>query len=142
MTKTEKKYYYDDPWKFLYMHAEFGTRGIIYPTEEQAQEYENNSPWEWSETCHDCHYDVKTLGEAVEYIDGIINKNNFVYIHPDDYHIFEPKEGDMITNDGIKIIDSIIMGIYYDDNDFIIYELDGWNIIQRNNKHFFMPKVE
>lgn len=111
----DEKLYYEDCFASAYMVTEFKVRLM-------------DENWQELRLFHLGFYypakipDVIGFGE-MEY-----------YIHPDSYHIFEPKDGDLC--------------VYPDDNKHYFLHKEGtpWanniQIIQRNNKQFFMPKVD
>lgn len=83
------KYYYTDPLAAAYMAREFGVAYVI-------------KDFKWLDNACTC-YNMRRE-----------NADKY-YIHPDDYHIFEPQSGDMMAVD---------------------------KVIQRNNKPFFWPEVQ
>lgn len=127
--EATKHYYYIDPLKAAWMAREFGVEFF----------------WELSR------------------MDGLKLIDRYV-VHPDSLHIFEPMEGDVVFMtalgggfgvglynvclDGEDIYDNHICISNIKSKDSVMESGDMWGslflgeIVQRNNKAFFMPETE
>lgn len=110
-----KKLFYTDPLASAYMAREFGV------------EY-RAKPSGLAVTC-DVSLD-DGMGKSI----NIKPNGDVYYIHPDSYHIFEPRVGDYVSFRKDKEV-------------YLVDEYSSWDvppdkIIQRNNKPFFMPEGE
>lgn len=136
------KLYYTDPLIAAYMAREFGVILLVYryTDTDYAINLPNGKGFEWSNDW------VKTSELLVTIpIEG----GN---IHPKSHHIFEPKVGDLLDGWASRMghVEEIT------DEDYVIDVHGGswgcpksysghiitYEIIQRDNKHFFMPEVE
>ena len=118
-----EKLYYTDPLAAAYMAREFGIR------------LEGDIKWY---NCAD--WASKSLAD---------DRNNEIYIHPDSYHIFEPKMGDIVEWDGLmfgivigKDESDDTIGVQHGESDVYTIPSEELGIIQRNNKPFFNPQKE
>lgn len=115
------KLYYTDPLAAAYMAREFGVK-------------------------LQAHYNVtQNLGDALTY-DEIVLMLDFerFYIHPDSYHIFEPRAGDVMITEipgtsSVEVVSSDIRAREFIDH---LVEKRGAKIIQRQGKPFFWPERE
>lgn len=126
------KLFYSDPRIVSYMKKEFGVNCHCLYTEEEREEYdeaEESYPFEHTEAGFDTWEEVITATCRRAYVDD------------DSLHIFEPKRGDVCSGvDGNRVW---IMNDYQKDkNGKYCFFYIGDKIIQRDNKHFFMPEVE
>ena len=117
------KLYYDNAIDALYMSERFGV--------EFYREYKDESA---------AYYDKQDLIDEIGTIDIKL------YVIPESMSIFEPKEGDFITQDGDSFCHKVI-GFGKSKQPIcsqtkIEYEPYWDKIIQRNNKPFIMPKQE
>lgn len=127
------KYYYTDPLKAVWMSEKFDVR-LLQEDGESDRLFTHALP------ASDDHFDI---GGAIVGIKYSVNRK--IYVHPDDYGVFEPREGDMINNAGVLggVTDE---GFFREanieePNDEVIYK-GGYEIIQRDGTAFFMPEVE
>lgn len=103
--EKELKLYYTDPLEAVYMASEFGVK------------FTNRIA---------LYYEYKDQ----VFVDQWRNQGPY-YIHPDSYHIFEPRAEDFVSYDD---------GIYAEFYSKKQWDLYGHKIIQRNSKPFFMPE--
>lgn len=110
-----KKLYYNHPLISAYMAREFCVRYI-----NNIKGFRCDVLSEGKETPH--FFEVCKADICDKY-----------YIHPDSYHIFEPKDGDVLQDrKGECLIYSTHQNL----------DLKYFKIIQRNNRPFFWPESE
>lgn len=147
------KLYYTNTAKIILMAREFGVRFICYPTKEQIAEYETDSPYDWLHSCPLNAYEINTIEDALDWIDEASGR---VYVHPDDYHIFEAQDGDLLKIHNclafcrkVRSLDGgyesqleqiLAIDTYYLNDETGFQESP--QIYMRNNKAFFMPEIE
>lgn len=137
------KYYYTDSLKVAWMSDKFGVRFLYYPTLKQASEFGSEEPLDLLHTTLYIGWYVEMLVDAIQFIKEATPDR--IYVHPDDYGVFEANDGDMINNAGVLgyVTDQ---GFFIEDNieepnEEVIYK-GNYIIIQRNETAFFMPEVE
>lgn len=154
MTTTSNiRYFYTDAITVAFMRKHHGIKFEVFPTEEQATEYDSDKPWPWEDTY--CFPNVEMIEDCLECIEKSSGKK--IYIHPDSVSLLEPQVGDLIhivrgfcsyyknvadiaTGGG-----NIPTGIWSDGEHWDITTkepLHDWEIIQRNNTAFHWPESE
>lgn len=142
----EKKYYYDCPIKALYMMKEFG---VNLKCENESSSY---------------YY---SFGKAMldhirrEVLKDTTWEKNLgkIYVAPESEHIFQPKEGDFVSNylhgnksrhchgflsaqSNLTTSATIITPERKNGMSYFVESKSQITIIMRDNKHFFTPKEE
>lgn len=117
-----KKYYYDCPIQALYMQKEFGVEFVM---KDFDGDYSDFNYWV---TYAD---DIKELREVFE------SFCSEILVTDESNHIFEPKENDLVFSQEYSQFQKIQPNTHRD----IIKFLRITDIVMRNEKHFFMPKV-
>lgn len=111
-----KKYYYDCPIQALYMNKEFGV-DVYLKLEIIAKA--NLTTGESEKTTNEYLYEplLDFINDewGFEEVCKVVNTGVKIVVGDESNHIFEPKEGDLKNDNG--------------------------EIIMRDSKHFFMPKV-
>ena len=129
------KLYYTDPLAAIYMQEHYKLSFVHPKLGNNRCRLERDEYTNWLIVDAEPGYEGKLARELV----STFPFEGKVYVHPDDYHVFEPQVGDLVQ--------------YYDNQEWdyfenVIQEWTGWTkedvnkIIQRNDKPFFMPKVE
>lgn len=161
----EKKYYYTDPFEYIYMQENFGVKGYVYPSKKQVEAFRLKATLL-------AEYKVATLEDAIYYIKNCSPEK--IYVTHEDPEFFNPKLGDYlrahchfsetVNNCMIKVQnvgpDNHVDNYFYlklptrkGHNDVlksVVYDLwekgasrsNDYSIITRDDKHFFMPEIE
>lgn len=137
------KYYYTDPLKAAWMSEKFGVRFLVDAPEKE---------WLSMTAVYASDYNKDVDGA----ISGIIHAfSGRIYVHTDDYGVFEPKDGDMCdyTWDQACLRSRAYKEDYRTNCLAVVghYEVVKFKekagyylneIIKRNGTAFFMPEVE
>lgn len=130
------KLFYTDPLIAAYMSREFGVRFANNNTDGAIKL--DDLFVTFSSLDNHTSGQVSVMGLSVD-----LEVEEEIYIHPEDYNIFEPQQNDVMRtiipdSTSVENIGSDIRA-----KEFIhLMKTRGAKIIMRNNKHFFMPERE
>jgi len=110
--------YYDDPLAAAYMAREFGVEYYTYPDGSDKDDPINCDEFKDHGVC--------------------LSDNSTFYIHPDSLHIFNPRRGDLVYYHPIDLHE-LWCWSEWEPSDIHKSFSDIGDIIQRNDKPFFMP---
>ncbi len=122
------KYYYDDPLQAAYMLREFNFKIGCYDIDD-LNYFEEDS--------------LNSLSDGIGNNQIESDIDSAYIIHPDCYELLKPKEGDLGKDSGNPLYYYLFWeGVWRSLNGIKLEDNGTIEIIQRNNKAFFTPKIE
>lgn len=152
------KLYFNNPYDAIFMNVNHGVRLLTRTADEYMEEYgipEDQRFYDYLITCEvdGMGCEAGQIGEALEWIQEV--SPDKIWVHPDDEKIFEPRKGDLVkicltSNAGMPEGSSgIATNIEVLESDWETYlerawgtafDLEDFEIIQRNGKPFIAPQ--